>query len=1347
MSYFKEKVFSFSIFIFIELIIIISLLQSYKQQKKQYLENLNEQSKNTFLATKLTYLNRFDEFNQKLSHTAIKNLILKLKGEKNPKTKQQIIKLLKNEDLSQFSGTRIILHFKNQQDPILIKGDTQKVQSETKIPLTGLIKYRDQKRIAGFGKKQEELCLRIIYPIMQNNSYLGFLEFSNPLIDFTKILNHASSNFTDLILKNKYIYPNSQNIDREKFKLIDNNFSEFIFKKENLSNTWKHLSKEQKKSLMTKLPQFKNFSLISKPRPSNHIIISFFPIYTIAKKELGYLVFSFDTNFLLTQKIKTFKTLIFYNIALILFALILYRSLKKKFSQEDSHRYKLNKLFDLLDSGIILIDNDNNILDSNSQAEEIMRSSANEIKGLSYDTIFYKTEAKSNFDYINTGQKPIAVKTSLNKIKINNRLIKLLSFRKIGPEVENVSKANVNLEMAIEQSPFSQIIITEEGYINYMNESFRDVFCKNNESELGNNKNHLKELDFFQKHSELLEDFKRTIYSDMVYKKEHNFYLNKNNHWFNLYIFPIIKNTDIKTRYYSMIFENITDKKYVEEALNHEKGIFRDILNSIPDPICLKNKNGKYIACNPSFEKLIGEKRNKIIGKTDFDLEDKTIARIQSEKEKIVLNTAKPFHKEEWVKMNDHKTLMDSFIVPYYSTKGLISGTIQISRDITQIRKNEEELMKARDAAEKANQTKSLFLANMSHEIRTPLNGIIGMADLLLHAAKDDSKRQDLQVIQDSAHSLLKIINDILDFSKIETGELTLNPIKFDIVQYLEKVIDLFALKAYGKGLNFILDVQPDIETNVFGDCGRLRQILSNLISNAIKFTEKGSVRINLNQVNTESNDRYNYYVFRIIDTGIGIPKEKIDNIFDNFVQLDSSLTKKHSGTGLGLAITKKLVNLLQGEIEVKSEEGLGSEFIIKLPFLNDESKTTNLIANFKKIRYKRIIILRDSLNKFEIIEKHLSFLGSEYSVSDELIRLDEIYEGAEKTDILIIENNLLQDTACELLKNIIKTQKCPVIIAKELQAKDFVCKTDSSLIYTLPFPIKRTDFLNTLSQILNPTQKMSVNKEITSPKITFDKRKSSNKRILLAEDNETNQKVIELLLRKRKNIELEIVENGKDAVQKIEEKKFDLILMDIQMPILDGIKATRMIREGNVQPEIPIIAITAYALKGDKKRFLKAGMDDYLKKPVDISTLEKLINRYLDKANKPKIKISKNTKQTKKHIDISMLTKMPNISAEFIENLAEELYRNYEKLIIQYEKGLENKDSDQIMNSINGLKDTFSNFKAKYILDQLRICKEHLQKENFNSLENDRKKIVDLFEIFKNKLEELIKNERNKKY
>jgi PAS domain S-box-containing protein len=661
--------------------------------------------------------------------------------------------------------------------------------------------------------------------------------------------------------------------------------------------------------------------------------------------------------------------------------------------------------------------------------------------------------------------------------------------------------------------------------------------------------------------------------------------------------------------YFVTVFDNITDQRMAEMELVRQKQFFESLVLNNPSAIVVLDNRERIISCNPAFEDMFGYKRDETLG-IDIDAlitTDETRQEAREYSQQVRMNTVHAFGKRR--RKDDSLVEVEIFGVPVLLAEEKI-GTLVIYHDVSA-------LVQSRQEAEKASEIKSEFLANMSHEIRTPMNGVIGMLELALDTPLSPEQRDYLQTSLQSAEALLTLLNDILDFSKIEAGRLELEKINFRLRNTVEDIAYTLAKRAQDKGLELACLVDPQIKSEVRGDPGRLRQILVNLIENAIKFTHQGEIVIRVEPV--AETETYITTHFTVQDTGIGISKEQQAAIFDRFKQADGSTTRKYGGTGLGLAITKQLVEAMGGKIGIESLPGIGSIFWFDIKFekpVREKHVTGPLTLGPVNLTQARILIVDDNQTNRMVLTKNVRALGSRVdavpSGAMALERLRDAHRASDPYHVVLLDMDMPDmdgEQTARAIKSDPAIKQVKIIILTSIGQRDHATRLESlGCSGYLLKPVKQ--------QMLFDVVVAALGHDVRGPKFitrhTLPEQKRLGLPVLLAEDNPINQKLAVVLLQKA-GYSVDAVETGLQVLEKVGGNPYSAILMDIQMPEMDGMETTRQIRaqEKDTNQHIPIIAMTAHAIQGDRERFLAAGMDDYITKPLEPKVLFSALNRW----------------------------------------------------------------------------------------------------------------------------------------
>jgi PAS domain S-box-containing protein len=642
------------------------------------------------------------------------------------------------------------------------------------------------------------------------------------------------------------------------------------------------------------------------------------------------------------------------------------------------------------------------------------------------------------------------------------------------------------------------------------------------------------------------------------------------------------------------------------EELKQERYLLHTLMDNLPHNIYFKDLASRFIRINRAMANFFGlADPAQAVGKTDMDFFTTEHALQALEDEQQILRSGKPvIDKEEKETWGDGRaTWASTTKMPLCDDEGRIVGTFGLSRDITERKQAEAALQAAKEAAESANRAKSAFLANMSHEIRTPMNAILGMTELVLDTPLSSQQREFLLTVQDSAESLLAVINDILDFSKIEAGKLTLDCRLFDLRESLGDTMKSLAVRAHAKRLELAYHIHPEVPTLVHGDANRMRQVVVNLVGNAVKFTDHGEVLLD---VNCESqSDEEVLLHFAVSDTGIGIPSHKLDAIFGAFEQADNSTTRRYGGTGLGLAISARLTNLMGGRIWVESEMGQGSTFHFTARFRRAE-EDVELQADVEPplLQGLRVLVVDDSQTNRRILVEMLRNWGlvpvAVAAAPEALEALQHMREAGQPFTLVLTDADMPEIDGFALAEAIKRDAQLGSTVIMMLSSADrpgepAECERRGIVCHLLK-PVKQSELLEAIRLALGT----HAAEEAEAAAHIAPAQAVRPLRILVAEDSLVNQKLAINLLQ-RQGHAVVIANNGREAVAKWESQRYDLILMDVQMPEMDGLEATARIREKEQASSrhIPIIAMTAHAMAGDRQRCLESGMDDYVSKPI----------------------------------------------------------------------------------------------------------------------------------------------------
>jgi two-component system sensor histidine kinase/response regulator len=706
--------------------------------------------------------------------------------------------------------------------------------------------------------------------------------------------------------------------------------------------------------------------------------------------------------------------------------------------------------------------------------------------------------------------------------------------------------------------------------------------------------------------------FQGVVSQEMVHKTSHR--KKKDGRHVNVEIYGVPLVIDGALNGAFALYQDISERIQVQRALQESEELFRTVSATAPIGIFYTNATGKILYTNKRWEEMTGRSTQDAMRSGWADAvhpEDRAVVEKLWESGfalQIELKDQCRFLTPEghvnWVQWQTRALV---------GRNGLLQGYVGVVEDITKRRAAEQRLKEAKEAAEAASRAKSEFLANMSHEIRTPMNGILGMTDLALDTDLKPEQREYLEMVRSSAESLLGIINDILDFSKIEAGRLELENVVFSLPDCIEGALEPLAVRAQQKGLEVTWALQGDIPEFLMGDPTRLRQILINLAGNAIKFTKQGEVSVRAERL--LSHGELIPVRFSVSDTGMGIPKEKQQQIFDAFSQADSSTTREFGGTGLGLSISARLIQLMKSEIELDSEQGKGSTFAFTVSFQKAASAPLELPAMAHPlVTNERALVVDDNEINRSLLMQVLPAWGFQTTSAEGGVEALELFrrsleEGAPFSVVLLDQNMPGMDgyEVAEKIRLLANKEQLLILILSSAPASIEPARLKKlGIERTLIKPLRRA----TLYEAIRHGLKLPLLSEETHTPLAKNEQ-AHVLRLLLVEDNRVNQKLATRLLEKMGH-RVTLAVNGREALALLKPDSFDLVLMDIQMPVMGGVEATQKIREAERQSggHVPIIAMTAHAMAGDADKYLSAGMDGYISKPVRAGFLRAEIDR-----------------------------------------------------------------------------------------------------------------------------------------
>ena len=811
----------------------------------------------------------------------------------------------------------------------------------------------------------------------------------------------------------------------------------------------------------------------------------------------------------------------------------------------------------------------------------------------------------------------------------DNLIITQIEDITISKRLEEVATENsTRFISAFEYSPNGMALVGLDGTWLMVNETLSQMLGYNREEFL---KLTFQDMTHYEDLAADLELLNETVENKRnTYSIEKRYIHKDGSIVYGLLNVSLIRDAEQNPQYFISQINDITQRVEAEQELQeslHELENFLEATTQVA--IIQTDTNGTIIKYNKGAENLLGYTSEDLVGMHNvgiFHVPEEVEKRARELKTRhgktfsgFDIFTFKPkqgkFDAREWtyIRKDGSKFPVHLVITSVRDQKGEITGYLGIATDISRLKEMETSLLLARDKAETASKSKSEFLANMSHEIRTPLNGVIGFTDLLMKTELSENQRKYMQMANTSAHSLLDIINDILDFSKIEAGKLELNYDKTDIIELCSQTIDIIKHQAHAKSLEILLDISPDISRFVYADAVRLRQIIVNLLGNAVKFTTQGEVELKVRAVASGTDAGEMIFSFAIRDTGIGIAPQNLEKIFNAFDQEDASTTRKYGGTGLGITISNRLLALMGSSLHVESEVNKGSTFSFKIKFKVETGAPQKQV----KVNIKKVLIVDDNATNLIILKDMLGARKISTTLASNGIEALEILEKDNNFDLAIIDYNMPYLNGIELVAQIrqtleLDTEKLPIMLLHSSTDDEKLIQAtiDLDIRFNVTKPIISDQlflFLDNIHRTHNEEVALLAEDDKTEG---FD----AEYTIMVAEDNPVNQMLTKTIIQQiAPNATIVLAENGREAVEMFQKQVPDIIFMDIQMPEMSGFEATEKIREiEEKDAHLPIVALTARALKGEREECLKLGMDDYITKPIVFETLRAVIEKYL---------------------------------------------------------------------------------------------------------------------------------------
>lgn len=796
----------------------------------------------------------------------------------------------------------------------------------------------------------------------------------------------------------------------------------------------------------------------------------------------------------------------------------------------------------------------------------------------------------------------------------------------------------------------------------------------------------------------------------------------------------------------SQVDYTIRQRQKAVEALAGSEEKHRAIIENIEDGYYEIDGQGRFAVFNNSLREITGYDADQL-----RQLDYRRLL-TPAETEKVIQTFDKVRQTGQAVKdlgfvivrKDGTRRWVETSVSPITGADGEPDGYRGILRDVTR-RRQADALKQEKMAAEAASRSKSEFLANMSHEIRTPLNAIIGMAELLLASSLSREQREDLMVVQSAAYALLSVINDILDFSKIEAGKLELERSTFNLRNFLGEALKILAIKAHEKNLELAYRVAPDVPDRLVGDPHRFRQVLLNLVGNAVKFTDSGEVIVYARSKSLKGNRLLLHVAVR--DTGVGIATGKQALIFEAFSQADGGTSRKYGGTGLGLAVSAQLVNLMGGQIAVKSELGKGSIFHFTIAFdVDAEATESAALADEIDLNGLQVLVVDDNATHLKILCEMLGgwkmIPKPAVSAAAAAEQLEQMQQSRGAFDLALIDSDLAQSGALSLMRKIQAAEDNAariILMLTTTTAKATTWLDEVEIGALVTKPVRPSDLLDAIIQALS-SQRWPEEKQIDkhAPGQEFA---LPSLNILVAEDTPFNQKYIRRLL-DNWHCRSTIVDNGRQAIAALAEQEFDLVLMDVQMPEMDGLTATALIRrqEQRTDRHLPILAMTAHAMRGDRERCMDAGMDDYVPKPISAATLLKAICRVEPLSGSVvAMQAAVDTSAADDAAELAVYLEAFNNDGAFFKEVAEMFISDYPPLLASVNQAIAAEDRETLSRAAHSLKGMARNFQVDDAADAARRLEQLADQGQFEKARELCLQLTDELTDFEHRLRRIV--------